>query len=57
MSIEITWLSKLGAQFQRAFLEGDRWKLYLQGLGKSLGWDRGPDWYHAQKIIRDLMRP
>ena len=36
MSIEITWLSKLGAQFQRTFLEGDRWKLYLQGLGVTL---------------------
>ncbi len=29
----IKWLNELGPRFYRAFVEGDRWKLYLQGLG------------------------
>ena len=32
----IEWLDALGPRFYRAFLEGDRWKLYLQGLGITL---------------------
>ena len=32
----IQWLAKLGPRFQTAFVEGDRWKLYLQGLGTTL---------------------
>ena len=30
------WLVKLGSRFHTAFIEGDRWKLYLQGLGITL---------------------
>lgn len=30
------WLQELGPRFERAFVEGDRWKLYLQGLGRTL---------------------
>jgi His/Glu/Gln/Arg/opine family amino acid ABC transporter permease subunit len=32
----IDWLERLGPRFYRAFIEGDRWKLYLQGLGITL---------------------
>ena len=32
----IDWLDRLGPRFYTAFLEGDRWKLYLQGLGATL---------------------
>ncbi len=32
----IDWLDRIGPRLQRAFLEGDRWKLYLQGLGTTL---------------------
>ena len=32
----IDWLDSIGPRLQRAFLEGDRWKLYLQGLGTTL---------------------
>lgn len=32
----IAWLDKLGPRFYTAFVEGDRWKLYLQGLGATL---------------------
>jgi len=32
----IAWLDRLGPRFYKAFLEGDRWKLYLQGLGATL---------------------
>ena len=30
------WLDRIGPRLERAFLEGDRWKLYLQGLGVTL---------------------
>ena len=30
------WLVKLGSRFHTAFIEGDRWKLYLEGLGITL---------------------
>ena len=30
------WLIRIGPRLQRAFIEGDRWKLYLQGLGTTL---------------------
>ena len=30
------WLDWMGQRLYRAFLEGDRWKLYLQGLGVTL---------------------
>ena len=30
------WLDRIGPRLERAFLEGDRWKLYLQGLGTTL---------------------
>jgi His/Glu/Gln/Arg/opine family amino acid ABC transporter permease subunit len=32
----LSWFEKLGPRFYRAFIEGDRWKLYLQGLGVTL---------------------
>ncbi|WP_325201226.1 amino acid ABC transporter permease [Oscillibacter sp.] len=32
----IDWLDRIGPRLQRAFIEGDRWKLYLQGLGTTL---------------------
>ena len=32
----IGWLDKLGPRFYTAFVEGGRWKLYLQGLGATL---------------------
>ena len=32
----IDWLNELGPRFYTAFLEADRWKLYLQGLGRTL---------------------
>ncbi len=30
------WLEEMGPRLYRAFLEGGRWKLYLQGLGATL---------------------
>ena len=30
------WLGRIGPRLQRAFIEGDRWKLYLQGLGTTM---------------------
>ena len=30
------WLDRIGPRLQMAFLENDRWKLYLQGLGTTL---------------------
>ena len=30
------WLSDLAPRLHKAFIEGDRWKLYLQGLGTTL---------------------
>ena len=32
----VQWLISLGPRFHLAFIEGDRWKLYLQGLGATL---------------------
>ena len=32
----IGWLDSIGPRLQRAFVEGERWKLYLQGLGVTL---------------------
>lgn len=32
----INWLEDLAPRLHRAFIEGDRWKLYLQGLGTTL---------------------
>lgn len=32
----IEWLDKMGPRLYRAFIEGERWKLYLQGLGTTL---------------------
>ena len=32
----IQWLSALAPRLHKAFIEGDRWKLYLQGLGTTL---------------------
>ena len=32
----INWLGDLAPRLHRAFIEGDRWKLYLQGLGTTL---------------------
>ena len=32
----IDWLNELGPRFYTAFIEADRWKLYLQGLGRTL---------------------
>lgn len=36
MSAYIKWLERLISRFHTAFLEADRWKLYLQGLGVTL---------------------
>lgn len=30
------WLEKVGGMFRTAFIEGDRWKLYIDGLGVTL---------------------
>lgn len=30
------WFEKIGKMFRMAFVEGDRWKLYLEGLGVTL---------------------
>ncbi|MDE7446722.1 MAG: amino acid ABC transporter permease [Lachnospiraceae bacterium] len=30
------WLEKVGGMFKIAFIEGDRWKLYISGLGITL---------------------
>ena len=30
------WLAKLGPRFHRAFIEGNRWRLYLKGLGATV---------------------
>lgn len=30
------WLEKVGRMFETAFIEGDRWKLYINGLGVTL---------------------
>ena len=30
------WFEKVGKMFHMAFVEGDRWKLYLEGLGVTL---------------------
>lgn len=30
------WLEKTGSLFERAFISGDRWKLYISGLGVTL---------------------
>ncbi|MBD5462438.1 MAG: amino acid ABC transporter permease [Lachnospiraceae bacterium] len=30
------WLEKVGGMFETAFIEGDRWKLYINGLGVTL---------------------
>lgn len=32
----VLWLAKLGPRFHRAFIEGNRWKLYLKGLGATV---------------------
>jgi len=32
----IDWLGRIGPRLETAFLTGDRWKLYLQGLGITL---------------------
>ena len=32
----IDWMDRIGPRLSKAFLEGDRWKLYLQGLGTTL---------------------
>ena len=32
----INWLDQMGPRLYRAFIEGGRWKLYLQGLGTTL---------------------
>lgn len=32
----IEWLERMGPRLHKAFIEGDRWKLYLQGLGTTL---------------------
>ena len=32
----IDWLDRIGPRLHRAFIEGDRWKLYLQGLGTTM---------------------
>lgn len=36
MESMIGWLDKLGPRFYTAFIVGDRWKLYLRGLGTTL---------------------
>ena len=30
------WLEKTGSLFERAFISGDRWKLYIEGLGVTV---------------------
>lgn len=30
------WLERVAEMFDAAFISGDRWKLYLQGLGVTL---------------------
>ena len=32
----IDWLVRIGPRLNKAFIEGDRWKLYLQGLGTTM---------------------
>ena len=32
----VQWIFNLAPRLQRAFLDGDRWRLYLQGLGTTL---------------------
>ena len=32
----IDWLDRMGPRLYKAFIEGDRWKLYLQGLGVTM---------------------
>ena len=32
----IEWIIKLGPRFEKAFITGDRWKLYLKGLGATV---------------------
>lgn len=32
----ITWLAELGPRFEKAFVTGERWKLYLKGLGTTV---------------------
>lgn len=32
----IQWMTDLSPRLHKAFIEGDRWKLYLQGLGTTL---------------------
>lgn len=32
----VQWMERIGPRLERAFLEGGRWKLYLQGLGITL---------------------
>ena len=32
----VQWLNDMGPRLERAFLDNDRWKLYLQGLGVTL---------------------
>ena len=32
----VNWMDLIGPRLYRAFIEGDRWKLYLQGLGTTL---------------------
>ena len=32
----VRWLNDMGPRLERAFLNNDRWKLYLQGLGVTL---------------------
>ena len=32
----LDWLDQIGPRLYRAFIEGGRWKLYLQGLGTTL---------------------
>ncbi len=54
-------IPELMAEYGVTEWEAEKLFLYMLhgnfAVNKSLGWDRGPDWYHAQKIIRDLMRP
>ena len=30
------WFGEIARKFVRAFIEGDRWKLYIKGLGDTL---------------------
>ena len=32
----VDWLERIGPRLERAFIDGDRWKLYLQGLGVTI---------------------